>query len=41
VSVLPDPRVPSIALAEVLGALPSIEVHRRPLSAYEEVIARG
>ena len=41
VSVLPDPQVPSIALAKVLGALPAVEVHRRPLSAYEEVIARG
>jgi hypothetical protein len=35
--VLPDPEEGSIPLAEVLGALPSEEeVHRRPLSIYEE-----
>jgi hypothetical protein len=39
--VLPDPEVPSLSLAKVLGALPDVEVHRRPLSAYEQVIAHG
>jgi transposase len=36
--VLPDPTQDSVPLAEVLGALPEEEVHRRPLSIYEEVI---
>jgi transposase len=39
--VLPDPEVPSLSLAEVLGALPTVEVHRRPLAAYEQLVARG
>ena len=36
--VLPDPVRGSVPLAEVLGALPEQEVHRRPLSLYEEVL---
>lgn len=38
--VLPDPKEDSVALAKVLGALPTevAEVHRRPLSIYEEVV---
>jgi transposase len=39
--VLPDPVGDSVPLAEVLGALPEEEVHRRPLSIYEEVVANG
>lgn len=35
--ILPDP-VESVPLAQVLQALPEPEVHRRPLSAYEEVL---
>jgi hypothetical protein len=31
----------SVNLASVLGALPTTEVHTRPLSAYEELIGRG
>ena len=37
---LPDPREPSVSLASVLGEMPDVEVHRRPLAAYAEV-ARG
>lgn len=36
--VLGDPRRGSVALARVLGALPEIEVHQRPLSVYEEAL---
>lgn len=36
--VLPDPTENSISLAKVLGALPVTEVHRRPLSVYQELI---
>jgi transposase len=40
--VMPDPKEQTVALAEVLGALPhGEEVHRRPLSIYEEVVAGG
>jgi hypothetical protein len=42
--VVADPLKSSVALAEVLSALPEGEVHRRPLSLYEEVlreVARG
>jgi transposase len=39
--VLPDPAHDSVPLARVLGALPEEEVHRRPLSIYEEVVAGG
>jgi hypothetical protein len=39
-AVLPDPQEPSVSLASVLGELPDVEVHRRPLAAYAEV-ARG
>jgi transposase len=43
--ILPDPSTErgSVALAEVLGALPSeaADVHSRPLSIYEEVVASG
>jgi transposase len=39
--VLPDPVPDSVSLAEVLKALPEVEVHRRPLSVYEQAIARG
>jgi hypothetical protein len=34
--VLPDPACDSVSLAQVLGALPDPEVHRRPLQVYEE-----
>jgi len=34
--ILPDPVDDSVSLAEVLRALPDPEVHRRPLSVYEE-----
>lgn len=34
--VVPDPEEDCVPLAEVLGALPNEEVHRRPLSLYEE-----
>lgn len=36
--VMPDPVRDSVPLAEVLGALPEAEVHRRPLSLYEEAM---
>jgi len=36
--VLPDPVENSVPLAKVLGALPVAEVHRRPLSVYQELI---
>jgi transposase len=36
--VLPDPTAPSVSLAQVLGALPEPEVHRRPLSVYQQLI---
>lgn len=36
--VLPDPSRESVPLAEVLGALPDEEVHRRPLSVYERAL---
>jgi hypothetical protein len=39
--VLPDPKGSSRSLAAVLGALPAVEVHRRPLAAYQEVVAGG
>jgi transposase len=39
--VLPDPKTSSLSLAQVLGALPAVEVHRRPLAAYQEAIVRG
>lgn len=39
--MLPDPKVSSRSLAAVLGALPAVEVHRRPLDAYEEAIVGG
>jgi Integrase core domain len=38
--VLPDPAAGSVELAEVLGALPKPEIHRRPLSVYDEA-SRG
>ena len=38
---LPDPAQGSVQLAAVLGALPDTEVHTRPLSSYQELIARG
>lgn len=34
--VLPDPVEGSVSLARVLGALPQVEVHRRPLAVYQE-----
>jgi transposase len=36
--VLPDPVERSVSLAQVLGALPEPEVHRRPLSVYQQLI---
>jgi len=36
--LLPDPVEDSVSLAQVLSALPDPEVHRRPLSRYEETI---
>ena len=36
--ILPDPDRPSVSLAQVLGALPEPEVHRRPLSVYQQLI---
>jgi transposase len=36
--VLPDPVESSVSLAKVLGALPTTDVHRRPLSVYQEMI---
>lgn len=42
VRALPDPRAESVPLAEVLSALPEHDdVHSRPLSIYEEVVAGG
>ena len=34
--VLPDPKQGSVELATVLAALPEPEIHRRPLSVYDE-----
>jgi transposase len=41
--VAEDPEEETVALAEVLGALPdgAAEVHRRPLTFYEEIIGGG
>jgi hypothetical protein len=36
--VLPDPTEDSVPLAQVLRAMPDPEVHRRPLTRYEEAI---
>jgi hypothetical protein len=36
--VLPDPVEDSMSLARVLRALPDPEVHRRPLSVYQDAI---
>jgi len=36
--VLPDPAQDSVSLAQVLRALPAPEVHRRPLSVYQDAI---
>jgi hypothetical protein len=36
--VLPDPVENSVSLASVLDAMPTVDVHRRPLSIYEELI---
>jgi transposase len=36
--VLPDPAQASMPLAQVLGALPQPEVHRRPLAVYQDLI---
>jgi hypothetical protein len=36
--VLPDPHADSVPLAMVLGALPDIRVHARPLARYEEAL---
>jgi transposase len=36
--VLPDPVENSVALAQVLGALPHTDVHRRPLAVYQDLI---
>jgi transposase len=36
--ILPDPHEDSVPLAMVLGALPEIEVHTRPLARYEEAL---
>lgn len=36
--VLPDPAEDSVPLAQVLQALPDPEVHRRPLSVYQDLI---
>ena len=36
--VLPDPVERSVSLAQVLDALPEPEVHRRPLSVYQQLI---
>jgi transposase len=38
--VLPDPAAESVELAAVLGALPEPDIHRRPLSVYDEA-SRG
>jgi len=37
-TVLPDPVENSVSLATVLDAMPQVEVHRRALSAYQELI---
>lgn len=39
--VAEDPKEETVSLAEVLCALPDEEVHRRPLTLYEEVIGGG
>jgi hypothetical protein len=36
--VLPDPVDSSVSLATVLDAIPQVEVHRRPLEVYQELI---
>lgn len=36
--VLPDPAENSVALAQVLDALPHTDVHRRPLAVYQDLI---
>jgi hypothetical protein len=36
--VLADPPIPSVPLAEVLMRLPEVEVRRRPLAVYEELL---
>lgn len=36
--ILPDPVENSVSLAKVLDALPVTEVHRRPLSVYQDAI---
>jgi transposase len=36
--VLPDPVADSMPLAQVLGALPQADVHRRPLAVYQDLI---
>jgi hypothetical protein len=36
--VLPDPVERSVSLAQVLGALPEPDLHRRPLSVYQQLI---
>ncbi|MCA1700595.1 MAG: DDE-type integrase/transposase/recombinase [Actinobacteria bacterium] len=36
--VLPDPVENSVSLATVLDAMPTVEVHRRPLSTYQKLI---
>lgn len=36
--VLPDPVQNSVSLATVLDAMPQVEVHRRPLDVYQELI---
>jgi transposase len=36
--VLPDPVEKSVSLATVLDAMPTVEVHQRPLSVYQELI---
>ena len=36
--VLPDPVEKSVSLAAVLDAMPVVEVRRRPLSVYQEMI---
>jgi hypothetical protein len=38
--VLPDPAADSVELAEVLRAHPEPDIHRRPLSLYDEA-SRG
>ena len=36
--VLPDPVESSVSLATVLDAMPTVDVHRRPLSVYQDLI---